>query len=72
MVKSVLSDMESRVGMTSQKMRDELITRLGRSGLKWMYVRVGRGDGCGGDYCILSRSVDTCGSIYAIEIYLRD
>ena len=71
-MKSVLSDMESRVGMTPQKMRDEVITRLGRSGLKWMYVRVGTGGGCGYDYSIPSRRVYTYGSIYGIDIYLGD
>ena len=71
-VKSVLSDMESVVGMTSQKMREELITRLGRSGLKWMHVLVGRGGGYGCDYCIPSRSVDTYGSVYSIDIYLGE
>ena len=71
-MESVLSDMESRVGMTSQKMREELITRLGRSRLKWMYVRVREGGGCGSHYCITSRIVYTPGSIYYIWIYLGD
>ena len=71
-MKSVLSDMESRRGMTPQKMRDEVITRLGRSGLKWMYVRVGTGGGCGYDYSIPSRYVHTHGSTYGIDIYLGD
>ena len=71
-MESVLSDMESRVGMTSQKMRDELITRLGRSGLKWMYVRVGRGGGYGHLYSIPSRRVCTYGFIYVSFIYPGD
>ena len=71
-IESVLSDMESRVGMTSRKMRDVLIARLGRSGLNWMYVRVGTANGYGAIHCILSRSVYIYGSIYLIEIYLGD
>ena len=77
--KSVLFDMESTwreiLGfgiMTSQKMRDEVIARLDKNGLKWMCVRVKRGDVNKADFCILSRYVDTDGFIYHISIYLGD
>ena len=66
--KSVLFDMESTWrevlgfgGMTTQKMRDEVITRLDRNGLKWMYVGVGKSDGYCADNCILSRRIRTGG-----------
>ena len=70
-MKSVLSDMESRVGVTAQKIRDEVISRLDRSGHKWMYVRVGSG-GCWASFNRRSRKVDTIGSKYTIIIYLGD
>ena len=75
--KSVLFDMESTWrevlgfgSMTSQKMRDEVIARLDRNRLKWMYVSVGRGDVISADSCNLSRHVHTRGYIYSICIYL--
>ena len=77
--KSVLFDMESTWravsgfgSMTSQKMRDEVVARLDRNGLKWMCVRVHRGDVTWFDYCNLSRHVYTPGYIYYISIYLGD
>ena len=77
--KSVLFDMESTWravsgfgSMTSQKMRDEVIARLNRNGLKWMYVSVGRGSGWWSYSCIQSRRVRTDGFIYSICIYLGD
>ncbi|XP_063724865.1 uncharacterized protein LOC134852927 [Symsagittifera roscoffensis] len=77
--KSVLFDMESTWrevlgfgGMTTQKMRDEVIARLDRNGLKWMYVGVGKGDRCWSASCIQSRRVLTDGYIYDICIYLGD
>ena len=73
--KSVLFDMESTWreflgfwGMTSQKMRDEVIARLDRNGLKWMNVSVGKGEGT----CIPSRRLFTDGFVYSICIYLGD
>ena len=71
-MKSVLSDMESRVGVTAQKIRDEVISRLDRSGHKWMYVGVGSGDGYWASLNLTSRDVDTNGSKYYIKIYLGD
>ena len=71
-MKSVLSDMESRVGVTSQKIRDEVISRLDRSGHKWMYVGVGRGGGYWARFNRASRRVSTSGSKYLISIYLGD
>ena len=70
--RSLLFDMEFRVGMTPQKMRDELIARLGSSGLKWMHVGVWREGGCGSNFSHPSRRVYAIGSINVICIYLGD
>ena len=71
-MRSVLSDMKSRKGMTSQKIRDEVIIRLERSGLKWMWIGVGRGDGYFGAHFIEGRYVEIKGSYYTISICLGD
>ena len=71
-MKSVLSDMESRVGVTVQKIRDEVIFRLDRSGHKWMYVAVESGGGCWARFNLRSRDVYTSGSKYSIIIFLGD
>ena len=77
--KSVLFDMESTWravlgfgSMTSQKMRDEVIARLDRNGLKWMSVLVLRGYVKWANFDIQSRLVYTDGYIYDICIYLGD
>ena len=69
---SVMSNMKSRKGMTSQKIRDEVIIRLERSGLKWMWIGVGRGDGKFWDRCYSGRFAERIGSNYDINICLGD
>ena len=69
-IESVLSDMENREGMTSKKLRDEVITRLARKRLKWMYIAVRRGDGHWSGMIIPSRYLKTDGAHYSIFIYL--
>ena len=71
-MRSVLSNMKSRKGMTSQKIRDEVINRLERSGLKWMWIGVRRGDGYFAENFLVGRHVERNDSNYNIMICLGD
>ena len=79
--KSVLLDMEGSIwrailrpgdDVTEQKVRDEVIARLDRNGVKWMHVRVTTGDRLWADYCNSSRYVYANGHAYFISIHLGD